>query len=91
MSQNDRVDMIKTKLTGAFSPSQLEVIDESHKHAGHAGARSGGGHFVVNIVSNAFEGKNSIERHRMIYQALGDAMKSEIHALSINARTEKEV
>ena len=75
----------------AFSPSQLEVIDESHKHAGHAGARSGGGHFVVNIVSNAFEGKNSIERHRMIYQALGDAMKSEIHALSINARTEKEV
>ena len=56
-----------------------------------ASPRSGGGHFVVNIVSNAFEGKNSIERHRMIYQALGDAMKSEIHALSINARTEKEV
>ena len=82
--------MIREKLTAALSPVQLDIIDESHLHAGHPGARSGGGHFNVTIVSDAFEGENLLTRHRMVYDALGDAMKTEIHALSIKARTPKE-
>ena len=87
---SDRIDMIREKLTAALSPVQLDIIDESHLHAGHPGARSGGGHFNVTIVSDAFEGENLLTRHRMVYDALGDAMKTEIHALSIKARTPKE-
>ena len=86
-----RVDMIRQKLTAAFAPLQLDIIDESHKHAGHAGAASGGGHFVVTIVADGFAGKNLLERHRMIYDALGDAMKTDIHALSIKAFTPEEL
>ena len=63
----------------------LEIIDESHKHAGHAGARDGGGHYVLNIVSAQFAGNNTVARHRMIYSALGELMKREIHALTIQA------
>jgi len=87
---SDRIDMIREKLTAALSPVQLDIIDESHLHAGHPGARGGGGHFNVTIVSDAFEGENLLTRHRMVYDALGDAMKTEIHALSIKARTPKE-
>lgn len=86
----DRVTMIREKLSAAFQPEQLDIVDESHLHAGHAGARDGGGHFVVNIVSGAFEGKTPIARHRMVYDALGDTMKTEIHALSIKAKTPAE-
>jgi len=86
-----RTDMIREKLTAAFAPEQLDIIDESHLHAGHPGARSGGGHFAVTIVSNAFEGHNLLARHRMVYDALGDAMQTEIHALSIKAFSPKEV
>lgn len=86
----ERVDFIKNRLTDVFSPVTLEIIDDSAKHAGHAGARSGGGHFLVNIVSDAFQDKNLIQRHRLIYEALGDAMQSEIHALSIKANTPAE-
>jgi BolA protein len=88
---SERVDMIRERLTAALSPEQLDIIDESHLHAGHPGARGGGGHFNVTIVSNAFEGENMLARHRMVYDALGDAMKSEIHALSIKAHTPKEL
>ena len=88
---SERIDMIREKLTVALSPDQLDIIDESHLHAGHPGARSGGGHFNVTIISNAFEGANLLARHRMGYDALGDAMKTEIHALSIKANTPKEV
>ena len=88
---SERVDMIREKLTAALSPVQLDIIDESHLHAGHPGARSGGGHFNVTIVSNAFEGENLLARHRMVYDALGDAMKTDIHALSIKANTPKEL
>lgn len=88
---SNRIDMIREKLTTAFSPTQLDIIDDSHKHAGHEGAKSGGGHFNVLIVSNAFEGKSLLERHRMVYGAMGDAMKSEIHALSIKAHTPQEI
>ena len=86
-----RIDMIREKLTTAFSPEQLDIIDESHLHAGHPGARSGGGHFVATIVSTAFDGKNMLERHRMVYDALGDIMNTEIHALSIKAYTPEEL
>jgi len=90
MSNNaQREKMIREKLQTAFSPASLEIIDESHKHAGHAGAR-GGGHFIVRIVSDAFTGKSTIQRHRMVYDAMGDLMNSEVHALSIKADTPSE-
>lgn len=79
---------IEDLLTQAFSPTYLNVIDESHKHAGHAGAREGG-HFAVDIVSSAFEGKKLIERHRMVYDAV-KPIKGLIHALSIKAKTLNE-
>lgn len=77
-------------LLAALDPVSLEIIDESHKHAGHAGARNGGGHYVLNIVSRQFAGKNTVARHRMIYSALGPMMKQEIHALTILAQTPDE-
>jgi BolA protein len=88
---SERIDMIRDRLTAAFAPQQLDIIDESHLHAGHPGARSGGGHFVVTIVSASFEGKNLLARHRMVYDALGEAMQTEIHALSIKAYTPEEM
>ncbi len=85
MSQNsDRIAMIRERLEASFQPLQLEIIDESHKHAGHAGAR-GGGHFIVHIVAEQFAGKSPIQCHRMVYDAMGDLMQSEVHALSIRA------
>jgi BolA protein len=77
-------------LLAALDPTTLEIIDESHKHAGHAGARDGGGHYLLNIVSDQFSGKNTVARHRMIYSALGELMKREIHALTILAHSPDE-
>jgi BolA family transcriptional regulator, general stress-responsive regulator len=74
-----------------LNPTILEIIDESHKHAGHAGARDGGGHYVLNIVSAQFAGNNTVARHRMIYSALGELMKREIHALTIQAHAPDEI
>lgn len=88
---SDRIEMIREKLTAVFSPEQLDIIDESHLHAGHPGARSGGGHFVATIVSKSFEGKNMLARHRMVYDALGEMMQTDIHALSIKASTPEEL
>lgn len=85
-----RVAMIRDKLTAALAPTHLEIQDDSAKHAGHVGARDGGGHFNVHIVSAAFAGKSPIERHRLVYGALGDAMQREIHALSIQAKSPDE-
>lgn len=85
-----RVAMIRERLTAAFTPIRLDIEDDSAKHAGHAGARGGGGHFNVSIVSTAFSGKSLLERHRMVYSAMGDAMQHEIHALSIQAKTPEE-
>jgi len=68
----------------------LEIIDNSAAHAGHAGARKGGGHYNVTIVTAAFENKTLVQRHQLIYAALGDMMKEEIHALGINALTPTE-
>jgi BolA protein len=84
-----RVAMIRERLNDVFAPQSLNIIDESHKHAGHTSA-GGAGHFVVEIVSAAFAGKNLIQRHRLVYDALGDAMNTEIHALSIKASTPDE-
>ncbi len=75
----------------ALEPFQLEIIDESHRHAGHAGARDGGGHYVLRIVSARFSGCSTVARHRMIYSALGELMKREIHALTIQASTPDEI
>ena len=92
MSTNqERIAMIRERLTTALSPVMLDIIDESHKHAGHAGARQGGGHFIVKIASAAFAGQGLLQRHRLVYEALGDAMHKDIHALSIQAYTPQEM
>jgi BolA protein len=79
-------DIIAEKLTKAFGPERLEVIDESHQHAGHAGARPGGEtHFSVYIVSPAFRGKSRIDRHRMVNAALTSELQGGVHALAIRA------
>jgi stress-induced morphogen len=71
----------------ALRPSVLELQDESAQHAGHAGSRpSGGSHWQLKIVSEAFRGRNPVARHRMVYEALGDLMERDIHALRIDAR-----
>ena len=85
----ERVALIRERLTEAFQPESLNIIDESHKHIGHAQA-GGAGHFAVEIVSDAFRGKNLMQRHRMVYDALGNFMNTEIHALSIKASTSDE-
>jgi len=83
-------DTIRRLLTEAIKPETLEIIDNSAAHAGHAGARSGGGHYNVTIVAEVFEGKSLVQRHQLIYQALGDMMKQQIHALGINALSPSE-
>ena len=85
-----RVETIRSRLEAALAPDALDIEDESHRHAGHAGARDGRGHFRVRIVSAAFEGHNAIARHRAVYAALGDLMQTDIHALAIDARTPEE-
>jgi len=82
--------MIRECLSATLHPVHLEIEDESHKHIGHAGAREGGGHFRVSIVSDSFTGIGLLERHRMVYASLNVAMKHEIHALSIKAFTPEE-
>lgn len=86
---SDRVQSIEDRLRQTLSPIHLELMDESRAHAGHAQA-GGAGHFYLIIVSEAFAGKNLIQRHQMVYQALADLMQSEIHALSIRAYTPDE-
>ena len=86
----DRVALIRERLTQALAPAQLDIIDDSHQHAGHAGASGGGGHYTVRIVSAKFANHNPIERHRMVYQAVADLMPTQIHALSITALTPEE-
>jgi BolA protein len=85
-----RTEMIRERLTRELQPEKLDIIDESAKHAGHAGAASGGGHFIIHIVSTAFNGKNLIQRHRLVYDAVNDMMHTEIHALSIQAASPEE-
>lgn len=86
----ERIEMIRERLTSSLQPTALDIIDESARHAGHAGAASGGGHFIVNIVATAFRDKTLIQRHRLVYDAVDDIMHREIHALSIQAKTPDE-
>jgi BolA protein len=86
----ERARSIEAALRAAFAPLELEIEDESHKHRGHAGAADGRGHFRVHIVAAAFAGKPSVQRHRMVYAALGDQLKTDIHALAIRAETPEE-
>ena len=86
-----RVDQIRAALTAAFAPQHLVIEDESHRHAGHRGAATGLGHFRVEIVSAAFHGLPPLARHRQVYAALGGLMQTDIHALSIQARTPEEI
>lgn len=81
----NRIEKIRAALQAAFEPQRLVIEDESHLHAGHAGAASGRGHFRVEIVSAAFEGQSALARHRQVYAALGELMQSDIHALSVKA------
>lgn len=81
----ERVARIRAALEAAFAPQALEVEDDSHRHAGHAGARDGRGHFNVRVVSTAFAGMAPLARHRAVYAALGEMMQTDIHALSIRA------
>jgi len=79
-------DAISERLHDAFPDGSIEVIDDSHRHVGHAGAAGGAGHFTVRIVSTRFEGLRTVARHRLVYDALGDWMPHRIHALAIEAR-----
>ncbi|MBB3825728.1 BolA family protein [Xanthomonas arboricola] len=80
-----RVERIRAAVQAALAPTELEVVDDSHRHAGHAGARDGRGHFNVRVVSAAFVGKPPLARHRAVYAAVGEMMQADIHALSIEA------
>jgi len=86
----DREQRIRQRLKKAFHPIELFLKDQSQLHAGHEGAKDGKGHFDVTIVSSTFDGKNRIERHRMVYDALGTLLESDIHAVRIKAYTPSE-
>ncbi len=79
----DRIALIRQRLEAALQPTTCEVIDESHLHRGHAGARDGRGHFRLRIAAPALHGLRRLEAHRRVYEALGDLMETEIHALAI--------
>lgn len=86
----DRQALIRTELEKRFQPTELLIKDQSHLHAGHEGVRDGKGHFDVTIVSQAFDGVNRVQRHRMVYAALGNLIETDIHALRIKALTPSE-
>ena len=83
MINNERIQAMENRLTEALSPSHIEIHNESHKHVGHAGAKTGRGHFKLIIASPMFDGKSRIQCHRMVYDALGEMMETDIHALTI--------
>ena len=76
-------ERIESRLRQALAPVHLEILDESGEHVGHAGAAAGGSHFSCVIVSEAFRGRSTLERHRAVYRALGDLLKREVHALAL--------
>lgn len=87
----DRSAMIRERLEAALAPDELEIVDESHLHRGHPGARDGRGHFRVRIVSDVFAGLPRLARHRRVYAAVGDLMTTDIHALNIEALSSNEI
>ncbi|HTO70345.1 MAG TPA: BolA family transcriptional regulator [Myxococcota bacterium] len=86
----DRRARIETRLREAFAPLALDVLDESHRHRGHAGAAGGAGHFRVRLVSERFRGVARVERHRLVYDALAAEIGPEIHALALELRSPDE-
>ena len=86
----DRRERIEARLRAAFAPLALEVVDDSARHRGHAGAASGGGHYRVVLISERFRGLARVERHRMVYEALAGELRQEIHALELSARCPDE-
>ena len=87
--ESNRVEQLRKVLQSELAPVSLEIIDDSAKHAGHAGAREGG-HFRVVLVAEAFKGRSQLERHRLVYAAVAPLMGRGVHALSIIARTPDE-
>ena len=87
---NNTIAEIESRLA-VLTPQHIDIIDDSAQHAGHAGARSGGGHYQLTIISPTFSGQNIVARHRAIYQALGDLMQTRVHALSITAYSPDEL
>lgn len=83
MDNQQRIESMTALLQQSLSPNHLSISDDSHLHAGHAGAKSGKGHFTVEIQSDQFNGLNKVKQHQLIYQALGDLMQTDIHALAI--------
>ena len=88
---SERIEKIRERLVATFGPLECQLEDESHLHAGHAGAASGAGHYKVRLVSERFDGLNRIARHRLVYDSLRDMMHSDIHALNIIAIAPSEV
>lgn len=86
----ERISRIRAALEHELAPLQLDIFDDSAKHAGHAGAREGG-HFRVRIVAEAFRGKTAIQRHRLVFGAVAGLMQRDIHALNIDAKTPEEI
>ncbi|MFP5349260.1 MAG: BolA family protein [Gammaproteobacteria bacterium] len=91
MSADDRIARIESRLRATLAPDSLDIMDESAAHAGHEGAKSGGGHYALTIVSPRFAGQSTLARHRLVYQALGEMMQRDIHALQITALTPDEL
>lgn len=87
---SERIEAMQRRLRAALSPTRLEIVDDSHKHVGHAGARDGRGHFTVIVESEAFRERSALQRHRLVYEALGELMQTDIHALAIRARVSDE-
>lgn len=87
----DRVEQIRSRLLATFAPLECQLVDDSHLHAGHAGAASGAGHFTVRLVSERFAGLGRLARHRLVYDCLREMMHSDIHALNIIALAPSEV
>ncbi|MFN2425688.1 MAG: BolA family protein [Candidatus Binatia bacterium] len=83
-------DILLDKLNRAMAPLELEIIDDSAKHRGHAGAAGGGGHYSVRIVATAFEGKKLVARHRLVYEVLAEEMAGPVHALALRTLTPAE-
>ena len=86
-----RISMIRARLEEALAPEMIEIDDESHLHAGHAGARDGRGHFRIAVISGRFSGLPRIQRHQLVYAALGNLMQTDIHALAIQALAPEDV
>jgi BolA protein len=85
MNAATREARLRERLTARFAPTELVIEDESHHHAGHAGAAGGHGHYRVRIVSSAFRGMAPLARHRLVYEAVGDMLDTDIHALALEA------